>query len=135
MCLYKGAGHPGFQSEWVGTTWFRRLPEKDSCFEGETTSLLFLQSHRETDRFFCSFRNQLAQSDHLHFRRAVFLAQFKSRVGLILTKTTTLRITLNLDGTSITSTTHTHPSYSQTSRLSTSSLTLGVPVPRGTQCM
>jgi hypothetical protein len=30
---------------------------------------------------------------------------------------------------------HTHPSHSQTSRLLTSSLSLGVPVPRPTQCM
>jgi len=30
--------------------------------------------------------------------------------------------------------THSHPSHSQTSRLRTSSLSLGVPVPRGTQC-
>ena len=29
----KGAGQPGVQSEWVGTTWFRRLVQKDSCFE------------------------------------------------------------------------------------------------------
>jgi hypothetical protein len=33
----------------------------------------------------------------------------------------------------ITSRTHTHPSHSQTSRLLTSSLSLGVPVPLGTQ--
>ncbi len=31
----KGAGHPGVQSQWVGTTWFRRLLQKDSCFEHE----------------------------------------------------------------------------------------------------
>ncbi len=35
----------------------------------------------------------------------------------------------------ITSRTHTHPSHSQTSRLLTSSLSLGVPVPRATQCI
>jgi hypothetical protein len=29
----KGAGQPGVQSEWVGTTCFRRLVQKDSCFE------------------------------------------------------------------------------------------------------
>jgi hypothetical protein len=37
--------------------------------------------------------------------------------------------------TPIPSTSHTHPSHSQTSRLLTLSLSLGVPVPRGTQCM
>ena len=31
--LGKEAGQPGVQSEWVGTTWFRRLVQKDSCFE------------------------------------------------------------------------------------------------------
>ena len=66
----------------------------------------------------------------LHFHRVVFLAQLKSRVGLTLSKDAVLRITLNLDGAPITSTTHTHPSHSQTSRLLTSSLSLGVPVPR-----
>ena len=37
--------------------------------------------------------------------------------------------------TPIASKSHTHPSHSQTSRLLTSSLSLGVPVPRATQCM
>ncbi len=40
-----------------------------------------------------------------------------------------------LDGASIASKTHTHPLHSQNSRLLTSSLFLGVPVPRATQCM
>jgi hypothetical protein len=39
-----------------------------------------------------------------------------------------LRINLNLDGAPIVSKSHTHPSHSQTSRLLTSSLSLGVPV-------
>ncbi len=43
-----------------------------------------------------------------------------------------MRITLNLDGTPVISQTHTHPSHSPTSRLITSSLSLGVPVPLGT---
>jgi hypothetical protein len=38
--------------------------------------------------------------------------------------------TLNLDGVPISSKSHTHPSHSQTSHLLTSSLSLGVPVPR-----
>jgi len=54
----------------------------------------------------------------------------ETRVGNILVKVATLRITLNLDGDPITSKSHTHPSYSQSSRLLTSSLSLGVPVPR-----
>ncbi len=47
----------------------------------------------------------------------------------------TLRITLNVDDTPLPSRSHTHPSHSETSRLLTSSLSLGVPVPRTTQCM
>jgi hypothetical protein len=62
-------------------------------------------------------------------------SMFKSRVGNVLDKVATLRINLNIDGTPITSKSHTHPPYSQTSRLLTSSLSLGVPVPRPTQCL
>jgi hypothetical protein len=51
------------------------------------------------------------------------------------TETAASRINLNIDGAPITSKTHTHPSHSQTSRILTSSLSLGVPVPRSTQCM
>ncbi len=40
-----------------------------------------------------------------------------------------------IDRTHITSRTHTHLSHSSTSRLLTSSLSLGVPVPRATQCI
>ncbi len=46
--------------------------------------------------------------------------------GLLLAKAAALRVTLNLDGTPIASNSHTHPSHSQTSRLLTSSLSLGV---------
>ncbi len=45
------------------------------------------------------------------------------------------RININLDGAPIASKSHTHPSHSQTSRLLTSSLSLGVSVPRPTQCV
>ena len=103
----------------------------------EFIRLLFLQAHRETDRFFAASGVQLAQHDRgqLHFRCAAFASQLKSRVGLALAKAAALRINLNIDGAPITSRTHTHPSHSQTSRLLTSSLSLGVPVPRATQCM
>ena len=52
-----------------------------------------------------------------------------------LVKTEDLRVNLDVDDKPITSKTHTHPSHSQTSRLLTSSLSLGVPVPPTTQCM
>jgi hypothetical protein len=68
-----------------------------------------------------------------HFRRVAFSATLKAKVGSTLEKAADLRITLNIDGSPITSRTHTHPS--QTSRLLTSSLSLGVSVPRATQCI
>jgi hypothetical protein len=103
----------------------------------EFVRLLFLQAHRETDRFFAVSGVQSAQSDRgqFHFRRVAFLQQLNSKVGLALGKTTALRINLNLDGEPIASKSHTHPSHSETSRLLTSSLSLGVPVPRPTQCV
>ena len=103
----------------------------------EFVRLLFLQDHRETDRFFAASGVQLAQHDRdqFHFRRSAFPSQITSRVGLTLAKAAALHINLNIDGSPITSRTHTHPSHSQTSRLLTSSLSLGVPVPRVTQCM
>ena len=105
----------------------------------EFIRLLFLQTHRETDRFFAASGVQSAQSNlgssYFHFHRAAFSSMLKSKCGLILAKAAALRINLNLDGATIVSQSHTHPSHSQTYRLLTSSLSLGVPVPRSTQCM
>jgi hypothetical protein len=103
----------------------------------EFIRLLFLQTHWETDRFFEASGVQLPQTTCglFHYHRAAFSSMFKSRIGNILAKAATLRINLNLDGASIASKSHIHPSHSQTSRLLTSSLSLGVPVPRPTQCM
>jgi hypothetical protein len=103
----------------------------------EFVRLLFLQTHRETDRFFATSGVQIPQNDRgqFHLRRVSFSSHLKSRVGNIPTKAADLLITLNIDGTSIVSQTHVNPSHSQTSRLLTSSLSLGVPVPRATQCM
>jgi hypothetical protein len=104
----------------------------------EFIRILFLQSHRETDRFVDDSGVQSDQSNmgvFFHFPHAAFSSMIKSRVSSILAKTVALRINLNLDGETITSKSHTHPSHSQTSRLLTSSLSLSVPVPRPTQCM
>ncbi len=92
------------------------IPSTSGRLHSEFDRLLFLQSHRETDHFFASSGVQLAETDRglFHFHR---------------------RITLKLDGTPIISKSHTHPSHSQTSRSLTSSLSLGVPVPRATQCL
>ena len=101
---------------------------------GEFVRLLFLQAHRETDRFLAASGDQLAQTN-FHFCRAAFSSQLKSRVGNIFAKAAALRINLNIDGAPIDSRSHTHPSHTQNSRLLTSSLSLGVPGPRATQCM
>ena len=103
----------------------------------EFIRLFFLQAHRGTDRFSAASGVQLAETDRgiFHYLRAAFSSMLKSRVGNILVKTAALRVTLNLDGAPITSKSHTHLTHSQSSCLLTSSLSLGVPVPRGTQCM
>jgi hypothetical protein len=103
----------------------------------EFVRLLFLRAHRETTAFFAASGVQLAQHDRgqFHYRRAAFSSQLKAKVGNIQAKAAALRINLNIDGAPIASTSHTHPLHSQTSRLLTSSLFLGVPVPRATQCM
>jgi hypothetical protein len=60
--------------------------------------LLFLQAHRETNRFFAASGVQLAQSNHQYqYRRAVFSSQLKSKVGHILAQAAALRINLNID--------------------------------------
>jgi len=103
--------------------------------QSEFIRLLFLDSS-ETDRFFTVSGVQLAQptSGLFHFRRTEFSSQRNAKVGSTLVKDAALRVNLNLDGVPITSRAHTHPSHSQKSRLLTSSLSLGVPVPRTTQC-
>ena len=73
--------------------------------------------------------------DYSTFVAPCALHSLKGKVGSTLTKAATLRVNLNIDGMPIASRTHTHPSHSQTSRLLTSSLSLGVPVPRATLCM
>jgi hypothetical protein len=75
--------------------------------------------------FFESSGVHLAQHDRglFHFLRSVFSVTLKGKVGSTLTKAVALRISLNIDGSPITSKTHTHPSHSQTSRLLTLLLT------------
>ncbi len=117
----------------------KKRKKKKSKWSREFIRLLFLQAHRETDRFFAASGVQSAQSNlgssYFHFRRAAFSGLLKSKCVNIIAKASVFRVNLNLDGTPISSNSHTHPSHSQTSRLLTSSLSLGVPVPRPTQCM
>jgi hypothetical protein len=107
-----------------------RLPSHFVC-------LLFLQAHRETDRFFVASGVQLAHHyrGQFHYRGAAFSSQLKCKFGNILAKDAALRIILNIDGAPVASRSHTHPSLSQTSRLLTSSISVGVAVPRATKCM
>ena len=62
--------------------------------------------------FFAASGVQLAQTQRgmFHYHRTVFSSILKIKVDLTLAKTATLRITLNLDGVSITTKSHTHPS-------------------------
>ncbi len=127
---------------------YNNIPPNAICFMSAITStsgrlhsefvrLLFLQAHRETDRFFADSGDQLAHSNSglFHYHRAAFSSQLKSKIGNILDKVAAIRIILNIDGVPVASRSHTHPSHSQTSRILTSSLSLGVPVPRTTQCI
>jgi hypothetical protein len=96
--------------------------------------LLFLQTHRETDRFFETSGVPVAQSTRgqFHFKHGAFSSQLRSKVGNILAKVEALRITLNVDGTPVVSRSHTHQSHSETARLLTSSMSLGITVPHTT---
>jgi hypothetical protein len=119
-----------------GVGFMTAIPSTSPRLHSEFIHILFLHDHRETDRFFTTSGVLSTQSDRgfFHYRQSVFSSMFKSRVENILTKVPGLRINLNLDGSSIVSKSHTHPSHSQTSCLLKSSLSLGVPVPRPTQC-
>ena len=96
----------------------------------EFVRTLFLQAHRETDRFFAASGVQLAQHNRggFHYHRVSSSSLIKAKTDSILAKASDLRFILNIDGSPIISKSHTHPSHSQDSRLLTSSLSLGVPV-------
>jgi hypothetical protein len=115
------------------------IASTSGILHSEFIRILFLQVHRETDLFFAASGVQSSAQSNMgsffHFLRAAFSSILKSRVSSILVKTVVLRINRNLDAATITSKSHAHPSHSQTSRLLTSSLSLGVPVPRPTQCI
>ncbi len=84
------------------------IPSTSDRLHSEFVRLLFLQTHRETDRFFGVSGVQSAQSTsgQFHFRRAAFSQYLKRKVGLVLAKTAVLRINLNIDGVSISSKSH-----------------------------
>ena len=76
------------------------IPSTSGSLHSEFVLLLFLQTHRETDRFFAASGVQFAQHDRgqFHYRRAAFSSQLKSKCGSLLTKAVALRIILNIDG-------------------------------------
>jgi hypothetical protein len=85
------------------------IASTSGSLHSEFVRLLFLQAHRETDRFFAASGVQFAQHDRgqFHYRRAAFSSQIKSKVSNILAKAATLQITLNFDGSSVASKSHT----------------------------
>jgi hypothetical protein len=66
------------------------IPSTSGKLHSEFIRLLFLQSHRETDRFFAASGVHLVQSSSglFHFRRAAFLVTLKANVGSTLAKAT-----------------------------------------------
>jgi hypothetical protein len=75
------------------------IPGTNGRLHSEFIRLLFLQAHRETDRFFAVSGVQSAQSTtsgFFHFRRAAFSSMLKSKCGSILAKASALRVNLNL---------------------------------------
>ncbi len=87
--------------------------------QSDFVRILFLQTHRETDSFFVTSGVQLVQHDRedFHCHHTVFTSQLKAKKGSILAKASTLRFILNIDGSSIISKSHTHPSHSESSLL------------------
>ena len=74
------------------------VPSTSGRLHSEFVRLLFLQTRRETDRFFAASVVQLAQHDRdhqFHFLLTAFSSQIKNRVDLTLAKAAALRITLN----------------------------------------
>jgi len=83
---------------------------------GKPTSFLQLQK----------LRLRKYHQDFFRFRHHVVYSLLKYEVGNVLAKDRALRINLNTDGAPTASYTHTHPSHSQSSRLLSPSLSLGI---------
>jgi hypothetical protein len=116
----------------ASTAFMPAIASTSGRLHSEFIRLLFLQAHRETDRFFTA--SGVHPAEHTSggiftCKRAAFLTHLKAKVGSSLVKVAGKRVNLNIDGAPITSRSHTHPSHSQVSHLLTSSLSLGVPVP------
>ncbi len=70
------------------------IPSTSGRLHSEFVLLLFLQTHRETDRFFTASGVQLPEptSGLFHFRRAVFSSHLKPRVVNILGNLSTINL-------------------------------------------
>ena len=101
------------------------ITSKSDRLHSDFVFLLFLQDHRETDRFFVVSGVQVAQSTsgQFHYRRTTS-SHLKSKVENILTKTAGLWITLNIDGAPIVSKSHTPPSQINITLANLSSINL-----------
>jgi hypothetical protein len=79
------------------------IPSTSGSLHSEFVCFLFLQVHRETDRFFSTSGVQIPQhsSGFFHFLRETFSSHIKYKVDNILTKAAALRIVLNIDGAPI----------------------------------
>ena len=85
----------------IAVSFMPAIASTSGRLHSEFVRILFLQAHRETDRFFAASGVQLAQTHpggQFTFRRAAFLTQLQSKVGLALAKAAALRININLDG-------------------------------------
>jgi hypothetical protein len=74
----------------------------------DSVTVILTDSWKLTD-FFADSGVHLDQSTSglFHFRRESFSPSLKAKVGSTLTKVVVLRVNLNIDGTTITSRTHT----------------------------
>jgi hypothetical protein len=79
-----------------GVGFMTAIDSTSDRLHSEFVRILFLQAHRETDRFFAASGVMSSQSDRgfFHYHRAAFSSILKSRVGNILVKVSVLRINL-----------------------------------------
>ena len=84
-----------------GVGFMTSITSTSGRLHSEFIRILFLQAHREFDRFFVGVLSVQSDRGFFHYHLEVFSSMIKSRVVNILTKAATLRINLNLDGAPI----------------------------------
>ena len=96
----------------TSTSFMPTITSTSGRLHSEFIRLLFLETHRETDRFFPVSGVQPPEhtSGGIYtFKGETFLTQFKPKVSSSLAKAAAIRVNLNIDGAPITSRSHTHP--------------------------